>query len=810
MKKITLLILTLLVAAVFCFGVSAEIVASGKCGDDLTWTLDTAGTLTISGTGNMPEWSWGSSAPWFSSRSSITKVVIENGVTSIGDYAFYALSALTSIEIPTSVTSIGEGAFEECCCLTSIELPAGLTAIGLIAFDNCTALESITIDAENEYYSSDERGVLFNKDKTILIKYPAGNENTSYTVPDGVTSIEGWSFSDCTILESLEIPASVTSIGGGVFHWCTALESITVDEENEHYSSDERGVLFNKDKTTLIQYPAGNTSTSYTAPEGVTSIESDAFSDCNSLLSIELPEGLASIGDAACYNCNNLISIEIREGVTSIGYSAFGYCTALMSIEIPTSVTSIGSSAFCDCHRLLRIVLPEGLTSIEGGAFCDCHRLLRIVLPEGLTSIESNAFTDCHSLLSIEIPASVTSIGDYAFWGCTSLATVYYGGSEEDWGVITISDGNDPLISAKIIYNYIPGTTIVASGKCGDDLTWTLDGTGTLAISGTGEMTDWSWEAPWHSHQSSITKVVIEEGVTSIEDGAFEYCHSLLSIEIPASVTSIGSYAFFDCDSLVSIELPEGLTGIGDFAFYECFNLESIEIPEGVTSIGEGAFEYCTSLTSIELPDGLTSIGYYAFWGCTSLATVYYGGSEEDWGAITISDENDPLISAKIIYNYIPTPNISVLGASIRPASETLPQGLRFLTRVNRTNDGITMVEEGTLIIPERLLSGELTLDTEKVLVIKKAANRYYTYAENYYEYTGVLINIPINEYNTKIVARAYAKYTVGDDDTVYTAYSNTLTRSVTDVANAVLADDNADAEVKEAVQLMIDEYSAQ
>lgn len=155
-------------------------------------------------------------------------------------------------------------------------------------------------------------------------------------------------------------------------------------------------------------------------------------------------------------------------------------------------------------------------------------------------------------------------------------------------------------------------------------------------------------------------------------------------------------------------------------------------------------------------------------------------------------------------------PDIAICGASIRPTSETLPQGLRFLTRANRTNDGITMVEEGTLIIPERLLSGELTLDTEKVLVIKKAAKRYYTYAENYYEYTGVLVNIPVNEYNTNIAARAYAKYTVGDDDTVYTAYSNTLTRSVLGVAEAVLADTSVDAEMKAAIQLIVDEYNAQ
>ena len=192
------------------------------------------------------------------------------------------------------------------------------------------------------------------------------------------------------------------------------------------------------------------------------------------------------------------------------------------------------------------------------------------------------------------------------------------------------------------------------SGTCGDNLEWTFSG-GTLIISGEGAMDDYySYfdsldendysTAPWSG--LVINEIVVEDGVTSIGDFAFEYCSSLTEIVIPDSVTSIGEGAFSDCDSLTSVAIPDSVTSIGEWAFYSCDSLTSVAIPDSVTSIGDHAFDSCTSLTSVAIPDSVTRIGHYAFYDCDSLTDVYYSGSEAQWARISIYDRNVPLRSA--------------------------------------------------------------------------------------------------------------------------------------------------------------------
>ena len=342
----------------------------------------------------------------FEDCTGLTSVTLGNSVTSIGDVAFYDCSGLTSITIPDSVTSIGDSAFLECTGLTSITIPNSVESIGHDAFLGCTGLTSINVARGNNYYSGNN-GVLFNKKKTELIRYPEGKSQTSYTIPNSVTSIgemaflcctgltsitlgnsvtsiEDAAFADCTGLTSITIPNSVESIGHDAFLGCTSLTSINVARGNNYYSGNN-GVLFNKKKTELIRYPEGKSQTSYTIPNSVT-----------------------SIGEMAFLCCTGLTSITILDSVTSIGACAFADCTGLTSITIPDSVTSIGYGTFDGC---------TGLTSIT-------------------------------------IPNSVTSIEDAAFDGCASLKDVYYTGSKDEWKAISIGEYNGCLLNATIHYNW--------------------------------------------------------------------------------------------------------------------------------------------------------------------------------------------------------------------------------------------------------------------------------------------------------------------------------------------------------------------
>ena len=313
-------------------------VASGTCGketpEDVTWRLEgEAGHygLFISGTGAMADYGY-SSQPWNTNKEYIKTVLIENGVTSIGECAFCGCNGLTSISIPASVTSIGAEAFNDCENLTTVTIPASVTSIGNYAFNDCKKL-------------------------------------TTVSIPASVTTIGEEAFNN-TALTSIEIPASVTSIGNGVFNDCEKLTSITVAEGNANYSNDTNGVLFNKEKTTLIKYPEGNNADSYEIPTSVTSICEKAFAGCEDLETVTLPAYVTSIGNEAFRYCGSLKSIEIPDNVTSIGDDAFNLCSSLTTVNIPASVTSIGNYAFSDCDNLASVTLNSNPT-IGGGAFFD-------------------------------------------------------------------------------------------------------------------------------------------------------------------------------------------------------------------------------------------------------------------------------------------------------------------------------------------------------------------------------------------------------------------------------------------------------
>ena len=398
-RKAVLGILALL--AVLCACITASAASSGACGDNLTWTLDDEGVLAVSGTGNMDDYEQGVT-PW---GNSPTIVIIEKGVTGIGNNAFFGCHNLDSITIPNSVITIGEGAFANCFQLTSITIPDSVISIGDYAFLSCNNLNAINVDPHNTAYTSDD-DILFNKEKNTLIVFPSKKEASSYIIPDSVNTIYLYAFENCKSLKDVTIPDSVTTIYMGAFSNCSGLTSITlpasistiwydafvgclglkefiVDSGNTRYASSN-GVLFNKDMTELISYPVSKTDTSYSVPDSVTFVWTCAFSDCS-----------------------NLISITLSNKITDIGPACFQCCRSLASITIPKS----------------------------------------------LSTIEWSTFLSCSSLESVTIPKTLSSISSGAFYGCDALKNVYYTGSMADREALSIDEGNDPLVSAEWHYS---------------------------------------------------------------------------------------------------------------------------------------------------------------------------------------------------------------------------------------------------------------------------------------------------------------------------------------------------------------------
>ena len=511
--------------------------------------------------------------------------------------AFSGCSSLASITLPESVTSIPSGAFENCSSLASIVLPKSLVSIGPGTFRGCSSLTSITIP----------EGVT----SICVATFSGCSSLTSITIPNSVTSIAGHAFSGCNSLTSITIPNSETSIEESAFYGCSSLTSITI-------------------------------------PEGVTSIKNFAFSGCSSLTSIEIPSSVTSIGYSVFSGCSSLTSVTIPNSVTSIGHSVFYGCSSLTSITIPNSVTSIAGHVFSGCSSLTSITIPNSVTSIGDCAFDGCRNLTSITIPEGVTSIGGRAFSDCSSLTSITIPEGVTSIGNNAFSACqkldtvTSLATTAPALSGTSVFILTPSDkilrypyGSDYSAWEPYFAKSEPFYTTIAEGKCGDNLTWALTSDSTLTINGTGAMPNYtSTTMPWKDYLTTIKKVVVEEGVTSLGNYAFRSCSSLVEATLGESIATIGTYAFSHCTALEKVNIPASVSTIGNFAFYNCNKLQEIIFPEGLATIGQYAFYQCKSLTDVTLlATTAPTLGDKVFTQIPSTATLYcqYGGDYSAW-----------------------------------------------------------------------------------------------------------------------------------------------------------------------------------
>ena len=552
-----------------------ETLLTGTCGENLTWTYSPkTGVLTVTGSGPMSIPAAYNHRPWSDFCDSVTTLELSDGLTSICDYAFKDFTALTVVRLPASLTEIGSSAFSYCEALKSVAFPEGLKTIGNSAFDGCSSLRAVTI------------------------------------------------------------PASVKSIEISAFSRCAGLREINVAAGNLNYSSLD-GVLFDKARTMLIQYPGGKTIASYTVPESVSEIGWGAFEECESLKQVKLPNALTCIDWAAFCGCTGLTSITIPDGVSYISSYAFFECPGIKRVTIPYGVQTIAPEAFgyidggktegftiCGKTGSAAQTYAEGngfafapiqdttlvsgncgdkgsnltwsmdgetgcLTISGSGAMADYYlgsapwfdyreRIVSVSLPAGLTQIGNNAFRSCGAVSAVDLPEGLKRIGESAFRDCAALT--------------------DAALPARL-------TSI-----------------GREAFYGCEGLTSLSLPAGLQALEESVfygctglKNVSLSGRVSRIGASAFACCERLSELKLPAGLTEIGESAFASCKSLTEMKLPAGLTDIEAYAFACCERLTDVYFPESLTAVSNGAFYDCKMLLWVSIPDSVTKIEDYAF-----------------------------------------------------------------------------------------------------------------------------------------------------------------------------------------------------
>lgn len=574
----------------------------------------------------------------FNDCISLENISLPRSLTSIGSKAFMGCTGLKGITIPNGVTYIGSQAFSNCTRLANAKLPVSLSTFGNEAFTNCTSLTEIVVPVG----ATSGTDIFKGSDKIVYAVIPQSFNESNFTSPQ-ITVVK---------YNAENNVARITDA-----HTTLPRETIVIPAE---IMDNTVRVISRNAFTVNSAYDKENTSVQL--PETLTTIDDYAFEGCTWLKEINIPG-----------------ASEVSGGVTYIGKQAFEGCTTLTEVVIPDSVTTLGKEAFQMCTNLKNVTLSDSMKSVEESTFNGCSKLAYIVIPEGVIEIEEKAFEDCAALKYAVLPFSMRNgvINFTAFDGCTSLAALFTptaDGVKDDDGdaddveaavseqdarkyklriavynnnkeVFKVFDGttSDPRSTLEEVLQMPEGFTLRLDpphkecfnihnqcilcgdrgGYCGVNAQWKLDSAGNLTIWGKGDIDHDNPEyyGTWDNFRSSILRLEIGEGITSVDDDAFRSCR-LISAKLPGTLEEIGSYAFSDCIALTAIEIPNSVINIGEGAFEGDLTLRSAVLPNSISRLNSNTFKDCISLATVKLPEDLRYVETGVFSGCTSLTMI--------------------------------------------------------------------------------------------------------------------------------------------------------------------------------------------
>lgn len=578
--------------------------ASGTCGsngDNLTWALDEKnGVLTISGQGDMADYSEEAPAPWDNKRESLTSVIIKQGVTGIGAGAFCFCAALSTVTLPDGLKRIGDGAFGGCESLTELAIPSSVETIGSGAFSLCTKLKKATLPQKLTELSdslfegcTDLTEVNIPENVTVIGASAFKNccKLAVTSIPDGVKTIGKEAFVSCAAVEELKIPTGVERIGESAFKG-TNIESVIFDGTKERWTAiggETSGIDIEKIRHTCDKGSA------WLSDGG------EHWHECSWCGKVSDKAAHEDKGDGACKVCGAQLSDALAEGtISGLGWSLArsGVLTISGSGELPE--------------------LANDGTSEPWKKNSDI--IIEVVIKSGVTGVGSGAFTGCTALKKVSISDTVKKLDLNAFSGCTALEA------------FAVEDGNEAYASADgVLLN--TGKTLLISCPVGKTGAYTVPETVT-------EIEKSAFTA------SGVESVSMSDAVNAVGEGAFSNCSKLKRVVLPKGLKELKKSLFSGCSALEAISIPDSVKTLGEGVFSGCAALKEVKIPGEVTVIPKNAFSGCAALESVSIPASVTAIKEAAFDGCTALKNVTFLGKDDEWGQVAIEGSNAALNDA--------------------------------------------------------------------------------------------------------------------------------------------------------------------